>query len=210
MKSLKSHGWIVLFLLLVGCSPKQKSADEIANEAFALSRQYKAANKLAEAETVLQDGLMKTKSPPLMGAFVELLEQTQQWKKLEDYVEVNGSEMFPHDLRHAQTVVASQYFAAKNWERAAKFSLKAADTDITQRGTPQEKRWCPSLVASESIRNAAAAYFNSRNRIGISDARDSLVALAAEERCAKPENQAEIRMQIDAIEKMMREFLLLR
>lgn len=210
MKFKNSFGYCLLLALFVGCGPKQKSLDDIANEAFALSRQYRATNKLTEAESVMQDALMKTKSPALMGGFVELLEQTQQWKKLEDYIEVNGSDMYPHDLVHAQRVVASQHFTAKNWERAARFSLKAADTDLMQRGTPEGKRWCPSLAAPENIRNAAAAFYNSRNQVGMLEARNSLLALSAESRCAKPEDQIDIRKQIDAIEKMMRDFSFLR
>lgn len=209
MQKLLSVRIVVILALFAGCSPKEKSLDEVANEALAMSRNYKAANKLAEAESAIQDGLMKTKSPALMGAYVELLEQTQQWKKLEDYIEVNGAEMYAHQLRHAQTAVAANYFSAKNWERAANFSLKAAATDSAQRGTPIEKRSCPS-VAPESIRNAVAAFFNARSKIAMTEARESLIALAGESRCANAVDQKELRRNLDDVDRMIREASLLK
>jgi len=190
-------------MLLSACGPKSKSPGEIENEAATLANQYMAANKFSESEVTLQDALMKTSSPWLMFKLVELYEKTQQWKKLDDYIEVNGSSLTWFQLQNTQRALSTHYFDDKNWERAALFSKKAAATETFQSGVSEANKACP-MVAPENLRNAAAAYSNAKNGVGVSEAYTALVELSRDKRCQSSQSQSEIRRQADSVSQMMR------
>ena len=156
---------LAMVLTMAACN--RKSAEDYVKESYAL----RAANDVAGAERVLQEGLHALPgNDRLIGALLLLYRQSNQWDKLEAYVSIVSSNNVA-DMASAYENLGEHYFDEKDWAKASKYYTQGADT-WAEVGT------CGALLG-EDYRNVAAANSNMRNKSGVILALNSLEALAA-------------------------------
>ena len=184
---------ISLFFCISACD-KRLPADE-ANNALAESSRYLAAGKMAEAEKTLQEAILKNDSFVLKEALLELYINNNRWNDAETYLRGNEKGLADYVLKKSYWKLSSKYFNEAKWIEAAHYSMKAASLMREMGKTGRAEMGC-EMSMPETLRNAAAAYYNSMNLRAISEILQQLYDIQHDSACQYPEITVEIEKSI--------------
>lgn len=195
MTALKKYIVTILLLAAAACTERPPSDTEIVAEATQLMK----ANKIIEAEALLQNSIVKSSSVHLKRVLIQLYSDTEQWKKLQDFLALNSNELGWLDKYEGYGKLARNAFSNKNWQSATEYFIRSAKELRNYDGANQ--KICP-IEAPELLRNAAAAAFNNNKISGIQEAQNELISIKNDPLCNDIKYQTEINKQLQDIQKM--------
>jgi len=146
--------------ILTACESEFEKAERLRVEVWGNYRALLNANQPDKAEELLQSHLAKDSNSLMRGELVDLYINTDQTKKLEQYLSINKLQLENYLLAKGYRHLAHKSFENRDWELASSLYSKAATWGVSNRPGVNA---CGSVTIEDSYNSVVSAY-NSRKK----------------------------------------------